>query len=592
MASVVNQLRGNATFTENVNGSVYSFTIYPNDKNGSWTVTPTIFISTGDNFTLSSDDNLTYTSNSKYVSSRATIYVRGTWETVQTRTITVIDNLIGATYNKTEQNNSLTITIAPSADIATGIWKTVPNGTITNDTITNDLIFKENGNEYTATYTFEENDTSSWNVTLTGEYIEKKRTIVINSSLINASYQQNENTNDITITVTPSSSIPYGKWKTTPSGTIINSSSSFDLSFIASGNNYTATYSFNENDVNDWTVTLNGEWENNNITYINNLVNVNYSTSGDRFLIITLIPIDIPNGSWYEQPSGTLKQVDGEITAIQFVKQGSTNTYRCNALTISFYQQYEITLNGKFLFNALTEKYGLLNVYAMNGDLPTTIARKRFVASGVERVDTGVFILGYIRYPFTVETTETRNVMLGWNDTEAQAPIVERTEYSFTVFNKEVSGLYKDARDKNKAVITALLPFVNPITIPSYHINTVIKIVYTIDIIANKCCVTIYSNDVLINVFNTVVGFELPYMTGDFNVIKSLDSNFLSNITPLITVEQSEQVDKSVSNVSGMKALNSITGLHYFDYIIFNDNIPIDAKKEIENIGKSVGIIF
>ena len=86
------------------------------------------------------------------------------------------------------------------------------------------------------------------------------------------------------------------------------------------------------------------------------------------------------------------------------------------------------------------------------------------------------------------------------------------------------------------------MPLYGFFTIDSKYINTEIEVKYKIDIITNNCVIEIYSNNILIHLIDSEIGYNLPYIlretSQNINSYSMLNSNILKQNVPVIYVKQ------------------------------------------------------
>lgn len=243
---------------------------------------------------------------------------------------------------------------------------------------------------------------------------------------------------------------------------------------------------------------------------------------------------------------------------------------------ISYYQDYQFTQSGNF-FELTIQNVDILNIIRADlygdceedtqlvSDFPTircysvdktkmnSLMNERFYRlSTNDYIDLAQYILNYIRFPFAIEKTDSDNIIvLGYVSTQTQTKLCKNQLYEIEIFNSLVLGETDTSNDIKNSEIVFELPFIARKTIDSKYINTVIKIVYKTDILTNKTTVLFYSNDVLIDSVDTIIGYNIPY-TLKYDEIKSFNNNFNNNlnknINPKLTVLYHSVIENTKDN--------------------------------------------
>lgn len=201
----------------------------------------------------------------------------------------------------------------------------------------------------------------------------------------------------------------------------------------------------------------------------------------------------------------------------------------------------------------LITDFPTVRVYNVDKQKMTALMQERFYRlSTNDYIDLAQYILNYIRYPFTIAKTSSENtIILGYVSTQVKAKQSTNQLYEIELFNSLVSGETETSNDINASEIIFELPFIGRKTIDSKYINTVIKIVYKTDILTNNTTVLFYSNGVLIDNVDTVIGYNIPY-TLKYEENKSFNNNFNNNlntnITPRVIVMYKKVIENTKDN--------------------------------------------
>lgn len=310
-----------------------------------------------------------------------------------------------------------------------------------------------------------------------------------------------------------------------------------------------------------------------------------------------LIKVTSNKGQWTQSPTAYAYNSSGSIQGtLTFVPSADgTNNYQTVINGSPFGTEDDnwdyIQINGNYELNEYADEYGLIGLYEISDtQIPSGIINSRYPQVSGVYDDTGKYILGYYRYPFAVEKGNIKKIQFGWNNTQVDAPTITKTIYEFTLIDEVINGLYKDNRDIDKAEITLYLPFLQAVTLDSVYINTRIKVTYKVDVVSNKGNVYIYSDDNIIAMYDVVVGFSVPYITGENLGYGNLNGNYLLNVVPTVRVVQRAVIDNSISSVGGRRVLGNIKGYIRAERLEYQEEMPIDAILNIEKL-LNAGII-
>lgn len=245
----------------------------------------------------------------------------------------------------------------------------------------------------------------------------------------------------------------------------------------------------------------------------------------------------------------------------------------------------------------IVSDYQFIKVYKTDKTIINALRKVRFYNFAEKQYeDLGQYILSFVRYPFSIETTETSKIVLGFFESEIDSSIIDTQLFTLSLGKHLINGIYKNENDVNSCKITANLKYYGLLSIDSKYINTEIEIKYITDILANKTSIEIYSNNVLINRVNCSIGFEIPYILetdrpkayNDFsNNVKTLE-----NIESIIIVEQNKNASENF-NSNKYVSLNDLSNYNEIEKLEINVSKNMTLN-EIEQIKTQLqnGIIF
>ena len=234
---------------------------------------------------------------------------------------------------------------------------------------------------------------------------------------------------------------------------------------------------------------------------------------------------------------------------------------------------------------SLYNDYPLITCYKVNSSIMQDIANVRFQTQSGEAQDLGKYILSVVRYPCNIATLNNIAIKLGFFQTSINANLIEKQINNFSLGKVLITGIEENTSDIEKTIIDIMLPFYGMFNLNSKYINTEIEVIYKIDIVTNNCVIEIYSNDILINQIECVIGYDLPYIIKENSqsilANNMLNSNILKQNTPCIYVRQKpKEANTFYTTNIVVDNLNDIQGfIRCTDYYI--GNIPTETEKDL-----------
>jgi len=241
------------------------------------------------------------------------------------------------------------------------------------------------------------------------------------------------------------------------------------------------------------------------------------------------------------------------------------------------------------IFSPFQNDYPTVRVQQVSNSNINTIAHNRFDAQQ-NNADLGKFIYSLLRYPFKVSTDVLADIILGYLVLSEQAYLIDEQFYNFELFNGVVNGYYGDNRDVSNSEIFLFLPFYDSkYHLDSKYINTTIKIKYRCDILANKCIIQIFSNDILIDCLDVILGYNIPYifLTSDIYVEKTVSDTLKNFDNPKIIVEQNLATD----NIYNIDFSGSISDFSNGDFVAIDDFSVIKPTENNEDFERLFDIL-
>ena len=234
---------------------------------------------------------------------------------------------------------------------------------------------------------------------------------------------------------------------------------------------------------------------------------------------------------------------------------------------------------------SLYNDYPLITCYKVDSSIMQDVANVRFQTQSGDTQDLGKYILSVVRYPCNIDTLNNIAIKLGFFQTNINADLIEKQINEFSLGKVLITGIERNTSDIEKTIIDIMLPFYGIFNLNSKFINTEIEVIYKIDIVTNNCVIEIYSDDVLINQIECVIGYDLPYIIRENSqsIIANnmLNSNILKQNTPCVYVRQKPKETNTFYTTNKVTDnLNNIQGfIRCTDYYI--GDIPTEMEKDL-----------
>lgn len=284
---------------------------------------------------------------------------------------------------------------------------------------------------------------------------------------------------------------------------------------------------------------------------------------------------------------------NGNVATFESVDTYDSGIYQCayESPVIGVYPitVLRVTITGLASpYLPFNQDFPMLRIQKVDNVAQQAIAQNRFygdIQTPSTMGDLGRFIVSLVRYPFEVEIDQNADIVLGFAVLQAQAPLVAERKYIFTLFDDIVNGFFGDVRDNGNVEISAVLPFIGEVSIDSEFINRHIKIVYEVDILANEAICKIIIDDILHEVKDFTIGFNIPYLLkfndSDIEVSKTLKSELIRNFTDCkMIVSQSERIIDKPYKINLVSDLTGFSGFVKFDNFKI-DGIPTEKEFEM-----------
>ena len=512
---------------------------------------------------------------------------------VSSSSLNITNNLQNASCNnlvfdKSSQTNSYTITPAQ-----TYYFDTLPYLRITTSGVNVDLQFTLSNGVYVLTV-----DGTQYNnadsVSVNGVAISDS--ITINTTqLVNGSLSSNlfDTTTTNTITATPTTNYSFVKNCKNPKITIsYGNNKTTEISFILENNVWSVTIDATQyNNISG--VAVSGRAYPDNEIYdidLSQLENIHLTAdSCDKIIYQHYVYIECRVDAGYI--------LDGDIKLALYSSGAGYQTLTYNAQKdVYSCEEMDFNQTGRYLIGRavmdtpLISNYGAIRAYKpTNAQLRQLVDKRFYNVDTHEYEDLANYILSFVRYPFTVSTSNSSSVKFGFFDTQINVDLAEQQTYTLSLGRVLVSGLYGNSSDIDKCDITILLPYADNYHLESKYINTYIECVYKIDILANTAVIEIYSNDKLIDSISTSIGYDIPYILKTDRVTPvniNLQSNILKAKDPKIIVRQRAKVANTYYKTLKRQVLNNLSGYNKIDNVVLSisNKMTLAEQNEIKNL--------
>lgn len=277
-----------------------------------------------------------------------------------------------------------------------------------------------------------------------------------------------------------------------------------------------------------------------------------------------------------------------------FTYDGTTETWSLDLTTTSIYNNVRlcrITATVEQL-TKISTNYPLINVYKVSTSNLLELSQKRFLntsdaSSNPQYTDLGNYIISLVRYPFNLDADDDAQINLGFYNTEIDSKKVTTEEtVEIDCGTMLINGTYKNQNDIPNARINVILKFFGTTTLDSKYINTSINIKYIVNVISNKCCIQISSNDNIVNCLNSKIGFDIPYIlkTVTPNIYNTSSENESTKKTlPIKIIVEQNINETNLFNSKTEKTVNELAGYNELELLNYEfENATQNEIKEIQ----------
>ena len=212
---------------------------------------------------------------------------------------------------------------------------------------------------------------------------------------------------------------------------------------------------------------------------------------------------------------------------------------------------------------ATLDKYGLILLYKPSRKELNDLGKIRLLknAKTDDYIDLGMFITSLKSIYLDVTPIDRQGIILGDVQTQIESDIINDDTIVLDLGNAQINGFYQNGLDNKNLSIYVDLPFINTVELNADIVaNKTINIKYTVNLISGDCVANIYlvnsENLILINSYNGVMGFDVPYIIEKENIFNKDVSNNLFICKPKINLFENLKADNNIDLFDTVKICN------------------------------------
>ena len=212
---------------------------------------------------------------------------------------------------------------------------------------------------------------------------------------------------------------------------------------------------------------------------------------------------------------------------------------------------------------ATLDKYGLILLYKPSRKELNDLGKIRLLKNTQtdDYIDLGMFITSLKSIYLDVTPIDRQGIILGDVQTQIESDIINDDTIILDLGNAQINGFYQNGLDNKNLSIYVDLPFINTVELNADIVaNKTINIKYTINLISGDCVANIYlvnsENLILINSYNGVMGFDVPYILEKENIFNKDVSNNLFICKPKVNLFENLKADNNIDLFDTVKICN------------------------------------
>ena len=225
---------------------------------------------------------------------------------------------------------------------------------------------------------------------------------------------------------------------------------------------------------------------------------------------------------------------------------------------------YKVKITANAIREVVTlDKYGLILLYKPSRKELNDLGKIRLLKNTQtdEYIDLGMFITSLKSIYLDVTPISRQGIILGDVQTQIESDIINDDTIILDLGNAQINGFYQNGLDNKNLSIYVDLPFINTVELNADIVaNKTINIKYTVNLISGDCIANIYlvnsENLILINSYNGVMGFDVPYILEKENIFNKDVSNNLFICKPKINLFENLKADNNIDLFDTVKICN------------------------------------
>lgn len=544
-------------------------------------------VSSSDDAKVISGDIDGISSDGKYFSKRLTFgtsnsgemecYLNARGGTPTVKTLKINNNVSGTNAVSVQNDRKFDITLTGDTD---GTFTVAP--VVTYKNTYNDIAqgtMNVNGNVATFSVPVETNE----EVTINGTFTPKPKELTITNHVsgTTASYVQNGENFDITLTGNTDGSYPV-----VPVVSYKNESGT-ETTGNMNVNGKTATFSVPvaTNDTVTITGTFTPETPQKDVPITYALANCTVSPQPQTVktgetLNLTVIPfvnykLDSCNLIWNDGAKDATVSVTGGV--ISFPVPDS-----CVSVTIKAVAS---------IITPVGRNYGAINVYCVSLDNLDAFSKQRFFeikddTQGIyEEVNLGIYV-NRIRRIFTnVPVSGTDSLRCGNYNTGITVQTPEKDVIMLDFGDVTLTGLNGDSEDYN-AQISMFIPCRGFVAVDNKYIGKTVNLSFKVNVITGDAVAFLSCDGVIFQLESFSLSRDVIYKTGttELNIVGGTqwDEQILYGLEPYVIITQNTTINKPVNNTQESVTIGDVTGYAQFENVDLNTvNLLVDEYNTI-----------
>lgn len=544
-------------------------------------------VSTSDNNKVINGDIDGITSDGKYLSKRMSFgsantgemqcYLKASGGTPTVKTLKINNNISGTNAVSVQNGSNFDITLTGDEDGTFTVAPVVTYNNNYNETVQGTM--NVNGNVATFSVPVDTNTEVTINGTFTPK--PKELTITNNVSGTTATYVQNGENFDITLTGNTD-----GSYSVVPVVTYKNESGT-ETTGEMSVNGKIATFSVPV--ATNETVTITGtftpETPQKDVPVTYELTNCTVSPQPQTVKTGSTLNLTVTPNTNYKLDSCNLIWNDGTKDVTVSVTGGVISfpvPDSCVSITVKAVASV-ITPIGK--------NYGAINVYCVTLDNLDAFSKQRFFeikddSQGIyEEVNLGIFVNRIKRIFTNVPVSGTDSLKCGNYNTGITVQTPEKDVITLNFGDVTLTGLNGDSEDYN-AQISVFIPCRGFVAVDSKYIGKTVNLSFKVNVITGDAVAFLSCDGVVFQLESFSLSRDVIYKTGttELNIVGGTqwDEQILYGLEPYVIITQNTTVNKPVNNTQESVTIGDVTGYAQFENVDLDTvNLLVDEYKTI-----------